>query len=233
MFYSKRQSEILALLEREKSISVQKLAKLLFVSESSVRRDLSALEEMGKIHRTFGGAVLIEAPEKEVSLVYRRSQNLRQKQRIAQKAVRHVRDGMMIFLDASSTVAQLIPLLKGFHDLTVITNSPQASLMLAELKIRNYSTGGKMLNNSLAYVGVDAARALENLRADILFFSCRGLSDDGLITDSMDEEAEIRRVMLKHAKKKVFLCDKSKFGRAYSYILCSLDDVDEVISEDV
>lgn len=222
----------MAILEKEKSISVQKLAKRLFVSESSVRRDLAALEEMGKLHRTFGGAMLMESPEKEVSLVYRRSQNLRQKQKIAQKAVRHVRDGMMIFLDASSTVAQLIPLLKGFQDLTVITNSPQASLILAELKIRNYSTGGKMLNNSLAYVGVDAARALENLRADIVFFSCRGLSEDGLITDSMDEEAEIRRVMLKHAKKKIFLCDKSKFGRSYSYVLCKAEDVDEIISED-
>lgn len=232
MFYSKRQEEILQLLEKEKSISVQKLAKLLFVSESSVRRDLSALEEMGKIHRTFGGAVLMESPEKEVSLMFRRSQNMGQKQLIAQKAVAYVRDGMMIFLDASSTVAQLIPLLKGFRDLTVVTNSPQASLMLAELKIRNYSTGGKMLNNSLAYVGVEAARALENLRADMVFFSCRGMSEDGLITDSMEEEAEIRRVMLKHAKKKIFLCDKSKIGRSYSYVLCRAEDVDQIITED-
>ena len=232
MFYSERQMQILELLQKEKSASVHRLAKQLNISESSIRRDLMALEGIGKIHRTFGGAVLIEAGEREVSLLYRRSQNMRAKQQIAQKAVSHIRDGMMVFLDASSTVAQIIPLLDRFEDLTVITNSPQASVALAEMKIQNHCTGGRMLNNSFALVGTGAARYLENIRADILFFSSRGLSKDGVLSDSMEEEVHIRRVMLEHAEKKIFLCDRSKFGQSYPYQLCRLEELDAMISEE-
>jgi len=233
MFYSERQDQILELLQKEKSVSVHRLAKLMRISESSIRRDLTALEDIGKIRRTFGGAVLNEAGEQEVSLMFRRSQNMRAKQQIAQKAVRHIRDGMMVFLDASSTAAQIIPLLDRFENLTVVTNSPQASIALAEMKIQNHCTGGRMLNNSFAFVGVQAARYLENLSADVLFFSSRGLREDGVLSDSMEEEVYIRRVMLEHANKKIFLCDRSKYGHSYPYQLCRLEELDEMISEDL
>ena len=231
MYYSERQAQILALLEKEKSISGHRLARLLSISESSVRRDLAALEEIGKIKRTFGGAVLFEAAEREVSLMYRRSQHMQEKAEIAQKASRHLRDGMMIFLDASSSAAQMIPYLEGFKDITVVTNSPSTSMKLGELKIRNYCTGGLLLNHSIAYVGSGAADFVSRFTADILFFSCRGLSDDGILSDSMEEEVQIRRVMLQNAKKKIFLCDRSKYGQSYPYRLCKIEEVDEVISE--
>ena len=231
MYYSERQNQILQLLQEEKSASVHRLAKLVCISESSLRRDLAALERMGKIHRTFGGAVLNEGPGHEVALIYRRTQNMEKKQRIAAKAVRHIQDGMMIFLDASSTAAQIIPLLGQFKDLTVVTNSPQNSIALAEMQIQNHCTGGRLLNNSLAYVGPGAANYIENLRADICFFSCRGFGDDGTLSDSMEEEVCIRRAMLAHAAKRIFLCDKSKYGKSYSYLLCHAEDVDEIILE--
>lgn len=231
MYYSERQAQILALLEKEKSISVHRLAKLLSISESSVRRDLAALEEIGKIKRTFGGAVLFEAAEREVSLMYRRSQHMQEKAEIALKASKYLRDGMMIFLDASSSAAQMIPHLEGFKDVTVVTNSPSTSMKLGELKIRNYCTGGLLLNHSIAYVGSGAADFVSRFTADILFFSCRGLSEDGILSDSMEEEVQIRRVMLQNAKKKIFLCDSSKYGQSYPYRLCRADDVDEIISD--
>ena len=232
MKYSERQNQILELLQKEKSASVHRLAKQVCISDSSVRRDLAALERMGKIHRTFGGAVLNEGTGREVAMIYRRTQNIEQKRRIAEKAVRHISDGMMIFLDASSTAAQIIPLLGQFQDLTVVTNSPQNSIALAEMQIRNHCTGGRLLNQSLAYVGFGAVSYIENLRADICFFSCRGFGDDGVLSDSMEEEVYIRRAMLTHAEKKIFLCDGSKYGKSYAYRLCHVDDVDEIISED-
>ena len=231
MFHSERQAQMLELLQKEKSMTVHRLARLLCISESSVRRDLTALEEAGKIRRTFGGAVLFDAAEREVSLLYRRSQRLKEKTVIAQKAAAHLRDGMLIFLDASSSAAQLVPLLEGYHDLTVVTNSPLTSIALGEAKIRNYCTGGLLLNNSVAYVGGGAASFVERFTADAMFFSCRGMDEDGVLSDSMEEEVAIRSVMLRHAKRRFFLCDSSKFGLSFHYRLCHRDELDEVISE--
>lgn len=231
MYPSQRQEQILALLKEEKSISVHKLAKLLFTSESSIRRDLAALQDLGKLKRTFGGAVLFESAEKEVSLMYRSTQNMQAKARIAEKAAVYLADGMTIFLDASSSAAQMLPHLKKFKDITVITNSPQTSMQLGEMKIRNYCTGGLLLRHSIAYVGGGAEDFIQRFHADLLFFSCRGFSPECGLTDSMEEEARIRQIMMRRSRRKIFLCDSSKYNRTFPYRICDVQDVDAVISE--
>jgi len=232
MSYSERQSEILEHLTREKSMSVHRLARLLSISESSVRRDLTALEETGKIRRTFGGAVLSEAPEREVSLRYRTTQHMAAKAEIARRAAVHLHDGMVIFLDASSSAAQMVNQIEHFKDITVITNSPLTSVALGERGIRNYCTGGLLLNSSLAYVGSGAARFAEGITADAVFFSCRGYSEDGILSDSLEEENSIRQVMLLHSRRRIFLCDRSKYGLSFPYRLCRASELDAVITED-
>jgi len=232
MFHSERQNQILEYLQREKSMSVHRLAKALSISESSIRRDLAALEECGKIRRTFGGAVLFEAPEREVSLQYRKHPRMREKAEIARKASAWLRDGMVLFLDASSSAAQMVPQLERFRDITVVTNSPLTSVALGERKIRNYCTGGLLLNSSVAYVGSGAARFVEGITADAMFFSCRGFSEDGILSDSMEEEVSIRSLMLRNSRKKIFLCDRSKYGLSFPYRLCRAHELDAVISED-
>ena len=231
MFTIERHEEIMNILERDKSISVNKLSKLLYVSAPTIRRDLSILEEQGKVLRTHGGVVLREAAEKEIPLMYREEQNSRSKQVIAEKAASLISDGNVIFLDASSTVAHLVPHLKKFNDIIVVTNSPKTSLRLGEENIKNYCTGGLLLAHSIAYVGNEAEDFVSNINADIFFFSSRGYIDDGYITDSSVEEAAVKKAMMKHADRCYYLCDSSKKNKKYMYNICSVSDVDEIIEE--
>ena len=113
----------------------------------------------------------------------------------------------------------------------MITNSPKTSLKLAELKIRSLSTGGLLLENSISFVGAHAENFVRNFNADIFFFSCRGITDDGQLTDSSMEESQLRRIMMEHSKKKIFLCTSNKIGRKYMYNLCDVSAVDGVICE--
>ena len=85
MFNLERQNEILSILEKDRSVSVNKLSKLLYVSQPTIRRDLDTLEKLGKVVRTHGGVVLRETAEKEIPLLLREEQNNRSKQIIAQK----------------------------------------------------------------------------------------------------------------------------------------------------
>ena len=231
MFHIERQEEILRLLQQKKSMTVHALAQALFISESTVRRDLTELEHSGKVRRTFGGVVLEETLNREVPLLLRKSQNHRAKQEIAAKAASLVEHDKVIFLDASSTVAHLVPFLSEYSNLTVITNSPNTALELGHLGIRTYCTGGLLLEASQAFVGAEAEDFVRRFNADLMFFSSRGIDGEGRITDSSLEESRLRLVMMRNTRKKYYLYDTSKLGQRYLYNLCTTGDVDGVISE--
>lgn len=54
-----RHSRILSLLQQNGSISVTQLSELFKVSEVTIRKDLSYLEQQKKLYRTHGSAILI------------------------------------------------------------------------------------------------------------------------------------------------------------------------------
>lgn len=231
MFNTERQEAILNLVIQKKSVSVKKLSELLYVSQPTIRRDLTELERQGKVMRTHGGVVLRKVADSEVPLVFREEQNNLSKRAIAEKASRMIHDGDVIFLDASSTASYLIPYLEKFKDIIVITNSPKTSIRLGEKRIKNYCTGGLLLLHSIAYVGSDAEKFISNINADILFFSSRGITHDGVITDSSIEESTIRKAMLKNSAKSYFLCDSTKIGQKYMYNVANTREIDGVITE--
>lgn len=231
MYNLERQQEILSIIEEKGSISVNKLSEILYTSAPTIRRDLTVLENQGKILRTHGGAVLRKTAENEIPLILREDSNNKSKKIIAEKAKKYIKNGDVIFLDASSTVAYLIPHLKKFSDIIVVTNSPKTSVKLGEENIKNYCTGGLLLNRSIAYVGSSAEKFISDINADIFFFSSRGYVEDGYITDSSTEEAIIKKAMIKNADKSYYLCDTSKKGKKYMYNICKTLEVEEVINE--
>ena len=231
MLHLERQNEIMTLLHERKSMTVRALSELLFTSESTVRRDLAELERAGKVRRTFGGVVLEETLTKEVPRLWRQSQNHEEKQIIARKARAALANGKVIFLEASTTVAHLVPILAEFSDLTVITNSPSTSLELGNLGIRTFCTGGALLPSSQAFVGAQAEDFICRFNADLMFFSSRGITEDGRITDSSLEESRLRQIMLAHTKKKIYLFDSTKLGKEYMVNLCHVNEVDSFLSD--
>ena len=231
MYHLERQAQILEILEQRKSISVTKLAELLYVSQPTVRRDLASLAQQGKVQRTHGGVVLRKASDTEIPLMFREDQNNAAKKAIAQKAEKLIRDGDVIFMDASSTVSYLIPHLKKFRDLIVITNSPKTSIRLGEQQIKNYCTGGQLLMHSIAYVGSEAEKFIAGINADVFFFSSRGYTEDGLITDSSEQEVAVKKAMLQNADRSYYLCDSSKRGQKYAFNICTTKDISAIIDE--
>ncbi len=231
MFDYERQRGITDLLKQKGSMTTAELAKMLYVSEATIRRDLTKLEHMGQVRRTHGGAMIIAGPDTEIPLLLRDRANDTAKQAIAAKAITKIADGDTVMLDASSTVFRVVPLLEKKSNLTVVTNGPKTTIELASRHIRTLATGGVVLGNSLAFVGREAEQFIRGINADVLLMSCRGLSPDGYLTDSSLEEATIRKEMLRRARKKYLLCDTSKVGARYTYNICHLDELDGWISE--
>jgi len=195
-----------------------------------VRRDLTLLEKQGNVRRVFGGVILLESDQKDLPF-YGHTTEEASKESIALKAIELINNGDVIMLDASSTANALIRHLNRFKGLTVITNSAITTGGLQELNARVFVTGGFMPRHSQGFVGSYAETMISNFHADLLFFSCGGLSLNGIVSDTVNDEMSIRRVMMRHSKKSILLCDSSKFGLQHCFNLCSVDDLDELISD--
>lgn len=225
-----RQNDILRLLEEHKEMTVKEICAALYYSPATVRRDLTELEGRGLLKRSFGGAVLTESYAEQLPLAIRAAKNIAAKKHICAKAAQLIADGDTLFLDASSTTYFLVPHLKGFSDLTVVTNNPHLCVVLSEQKIRNLCTGGEMLHDSIALVGSDTQRFLRGIRAHKCFFSARGICN-GEISDSSKAERDVKLAMLERTEHAFFLCDSSKHGLQFSYRIAELSELDAMIDE--
>ena len=232
MPFYEREERLLEVLSEKESMTVSELSEKLFISVPTVRRDLAKLEDKGLIVRTYGGASIKQRPaDAQIPFILREKEGNAEKAVIAEKAARFVFDGATIMLDGSTSAYALIPHLVGFKDIIVIAASAKAAVVLCNMGIRTICTGGQMKENSYAFVGYEAERTVADYNADLVFFSCRGLTEDGVLTDRSVEENDLRRVMLTHAKKRILLLDGGKMGHTYLNTLCTLCEVDELVTE--
>ncbi len=233
MFKSERQSQIFELLNNKGFVTVKYLSEVLFTSESSIRRDLAVLEQKGYIRRSYGGAEVISSGTGILPFNTRSYDFVAEKQKIATKAAELIKKGDIVFLDQSSTAFFLARAIMDKKGITVVTNNIEILNILSHSDITLIASGGtvsKANNNCL--IGHNAAKTFEGIYADFVFFSAKSLSDDGVITDCSEEEIFVRNAMFKNSAKKVFLCNSAKFGSHSSFVQCSLEDIDLLISED-
>lgn len=233
MPFYEREEKILRLLFEKKTMDNNELAQKLYISTPTLRRDLEKLEQKGLIIRTHGKCSLNrKAADEKIPFYFREQEQNSAKVKIAKKAIDFIKDGDIIMLDGTTSSYHLVPLLSRFQDLIVITSGAKTSYTLGTMSIKNISTGGQMITKSLSYVGPEALHTIQRYNADVVFFSCRGLSDNGMLTDNSVEENDIRKEMIRHARKKIFLCDSSKIGHRYFSNLCHVSEIDAVICEE-
>lgn len=226
-----REKSILEIIVREKRVTVRELAVRLYASEPSVRRDLCSLEKQRLIKRTHGGAMLDENALSEIKIPFlvRELEKSDEKIQIARKAAELISDNSVIFLDASTSAYGMIPFLTEKRNLIVITNGIKALTKLSESNITCIGTGGDVIASSLAFSGEDAYRTIEGYNADLCFFSCRGLSPDGRLTDISQAENLVRRKMIGRSKNSYLLCTSDKRNKTCYHTLCTVDDISGII----
>lgn len=212
---------ILEVIKEKRNIKVEELIERLNVSEATIRRDLTFLEEAGKIKRVHGGAVLVNNSEE--SLIYKKEIYSKEKEQIAKFASSFVEKGHRIYLDAGSSVFAMIKYLEDIEDITVITNGICHIDELYKRKIETYLIGGKIKILTGALVGGSAVLSLKNFNFDLAFMGANGISVNGYSTPD-SEEALIKSEVLKKANKTYFLCDESKLYKESLINFCSLED---------
>ncbi len=223
---------IVNLLKEKSPLSVEEIASKIYVSESTVRRKLTALQDAGVVTRSYGKAFLNDSKHFMPAFDIRKTENSTEKKKITFEALKLIKDGYTVFLDASTSAHYIAQYLAEFNNLTVVTNGVDTLSTLASMHLNAYSTGGKVCGeNSSALVGLNAIKFIDKIHADVCFFSAMCIDRNGNCYDISDEENEVRRVMIKNANKSVLLCDSSKFGFATTFKLTNVKDVDILITD--
>jgi len=232
MQLTEREKKIYNLIKKEKFISNQSLRKVLFISESTLRRDLIKLENKGIINRVHGGAVLAESSSIESSFQIRISQMMTEKNNISLKALDFISNNESYFFDPSTTVSYLTPHLDNFKNITVITNGILTANLLSKNANPNIILlGGKLSKNVSSLLGSTVIKQIEEYNCNAFFFSCGGISDNGLITEANYEQSVVKQAMLKNSKVHILLADSTKFGKVNLVNYCTLEELDYIITE--
>lgn len=226
-----REKTILEYLSQKREVTIDELCAKLFVSAPTIRRDLKVLSDEGKIIRTHGGAFLNNPPWESTPQELREKEFVEEKDIIAQKCLDLIKDGDTVMIDASSTGLQLIRLLGTKKSIIVITNSSKASLISSKTGVKTFVSGGEASKTSFGFVGSFAEEFIRKFNADICFFSVSSLTPDGKLTDNSIDENQISKTMIESSKKSVLLLNSQKIGGPQLNTLCSLNDIDFVVSE--
>lgn len=225
-----RRRQIAELVEESGVLRIGELAARFGVTDETIRRDLSALEEEGVLTRQHGGAL---ATGMSIETPYRRRAREQNpaKEAIARAAVELVRDGSTIIIDSGTTTKYLVDLLRNKRDLVVITNGVNhVAELLANPSTTVVVTGGTVRRASFGSVGDLAVATLETLRADHTFLATHGFSADTGVTYPSFEEVAVKRAMINAGAEVTLLADGSKCGRTSMVRVASLQQLDRVIT---
>jgi len=226
-----RQKRILDLMKKRKSALVSDLSDQLGISLSTVRRDLSELEERGIVQRVHGGAVLLEESD-EAPVTLRADLHREQKQRIGAQAGELVNDGDTIILTAGSTVEAMLPHLIDKRNLTIITNVINLAYRLtAYPHITVIVLGGWLRHSEFSLLGHITQQSLKDLHANKIFHGTYGLDSSYALTGVYVQEVETDRFLINAAAQLIVLADSSKFNHAGAIRLVPSDNIHTLITD--
>ncbi|MED4584419.1 DeoR/GlpR family DNA-binding transcription regulator [Brevibacillus choshinensis] len=218
-------------------VKVLSLAERLEVSSETIRRDLDALEQIGRLKRVYGGAVKQNYAEGEPPYYQRQDINLAAKRAIGQRAAELLSDGDTVVIDTGTTMLEFARAIQGRKRLTVLTNSlPVASLLAESLNQQLFTgkvvlLGGEINTEQQSISGPLCEKMLETFHVDKAFISVGGISLSTGISDYDINESMMSIVMARVSKAVFVLADQSKIGVQAFCKITSLDAVDVIISD--
>ncbi len=222
-----RHAEMLALIRQRQEVLVDELSQTFGISTMTVRRDLQALEDEGKISRFHGGATA----GKRATPTAERGEVTHCRQMIARCAAALVQDGDSLLINGSNTALALLDYLDG-KSVSVFTNNGLAVGHRYPPGVELQLSGGTFRGAPHILTGDLAMRNLMDVRATKAFLGCTGISPDGEILCGIPSELGINETMIEHAQAYYILADHTKVGKAGTYASFHLEKKGCVITDE-
>jgi DeoR/GlpR family transcriptional regulator of sugar metabolism len=216
---AERRSQIAQVVLENGRVQVNDLVHRYGITETSIRRDLTVLEQAGRLQRVHGGAIPRQGSSRTDSFAEKISLRIDAKRRIGKAAAALISSRDIVILDSGTTTLQIvrqIPTeLRNGNMVTLVTNSqPIAQEVLTWPSPNLTILGGLFLPDYQATAGPHTLAQLQELTADKVFLGADGLTLTGGATTADVLMAEVDRMMAAHSRQVILVIDSSKIGRA-------------------
>lgn len=229
-----RRALILRLLDNRGEVQVTELSKETGISEVTIRKDLTALQNRHLLLRTRGGAMRkpVDNQNEDTAISKKRMFNFKEKARIGEEATRLIEEGDFIMLDSGTTTMEVARHLDRFQNLRIVTNAMDIATELMNYKRFDVVLlGGTVRTNSLSTVGPLALSVLRNFSRYKLFLGVDSFSlENGVSTASL-EEALLNQIMIQQAEKVIAVFDSSKFNKRSFVHVAEVSELDCIITD--
>lgn len=225
MLQDERHEQILKQLKAKHAVKVTSLAKELGISESTIRRDITELDQMGKLRRVFGGAVAIsgDMASGETDVAERSQINVEEKNRIAKYAATMINENDFVFIDAGTTTEKMIDYLEK-KNVTYVTNGIVHARKLLHRGFSAYMIGGLLRPSTEAAIGASAIESIKKYNFSKCFMGANGVDLERGFTTPDIGEAAVKAQAMKQSYVSFVLADRAKFGLISSVTFAELDD---------
>ena len=228
-----RHNTILKTVERLRTVSVQELRERLDVSDVTIRKDLTFLEEQGLILRTHGGARLAEDINRMRTLALRERENPNTKRTIARRALRIIEEGDTIYLDSGSTCQALAEQIRDAgRTVRIITNAlPIMNILAPAESVGIYTIGGSFRREAGSFIGPLSLANLKDYQIETGFVGTTGFNAHGVFSSQNVIESQLKKAVLASSRRRIILADSTKADvRAFS-VFARPGDVDILITD--
>lgn len=224
MLTQDRRQKILDLVLQNGSASVTELSKEFDTSESTIRRDLVALSNLGKLNKVHGGATVLSQQfvNNEDNNEEKFLKNINEKALIAKYAAEQVNDEDFVFLDAGTTTYLMIDYLEN-SKATFVTNGISHCKKLAQMGCKVFVIGGEVKETTDAIIGLVAATNLQKYNFSKAFIGTNGVSEKQGFTTPDSDEAMLKAVAIERSFVSYVLADSSKFGKVSAVTFAPID----------
>lgn len=230
MLKEERHNYILDQIKLNRKVLSSNLSIELKVSEDTIRRDLNELSVNGLIKKVHGGALPVDP--KTPSYEERSNHNLEEKNIIAKKAVKLIKEGQVIIMSGSTTNLQLAKIIPSNINATIYTYSLPIALQLTEHpSIEIIFIGGKLHKAAQVTVGLDVISSISELRADLCFMGTGGINVSNGMTEPDWEVSHIKKCMISVSNKVVALCTKNKINEIKRYTAVPIQKIHTIVTD--
>ena len=229
-----RRALIMKMLEKENEVSVTTLSKTLAISEVTIRKDLTNLQNRNLLVRTRGGAIRrpVQNLNEDTTIAKKSMFNFREKERIGRMAAKLIKNGDHILLDSGTTTLEIARNLDRFTDLTILTNAMNIAEEL--IKYKRFTVimlGGHVRFNSHSTIGPLTLNTLSHFANYKLFLGVDSFSfENGISTPNM-EEAMLNQAMIAQASEVILVFDSSKFNKRSFCHIANIDQIHTIVTD--
>jgi DeoR family transcriptional regulator of aga operon len=212
-------------------LNVSDAAAAMGVNNSTVRRDLARLDELGLVQRSHGGALPLRE-EAEVPYDVKIVRLVPEKKAIGMAIASEIPEGSTFILDAGSTTLMVARALAGHHDITVITPDVRvAAELLFRPDVRLIMPGGESLPGTSTLLGQEAVESMRRYHVDIAVIAVDAV-DREVVSNLNGSVVPLKRAMMGAARRTILAVDNSKFGLRKLVKVAPTEEFDDIVTDD-